>query len=211
MLGRPGASGLRGGLGSTWGGPRLPPAVPVHPEAPPGSWRPEEGAQRAASPTSALGDGGRVGVLPPSLLPVTDQPPAPWSVSIRVREQRGCTRGPRRGRVYRPLGPSPVRLVLSFHGDVVSEPTFTPRVNEKSPSKGEYRRGESPTKVKGRRGTRTVPLHEGSRVASSAPPQILCLRRPRRAAVLGPGRTSPKSAACCPPLPERLFLKNCGI
>lgn len=91
VLGRPGASGLRGGLGSTWGGPRLPPAVPVHSEAPPGSWRPEEGAQRAASPASALGDGGRVGVLPLSLLPVTDQSPAPWSVSIPVREQCGCT------------------------------------------------------------------------------------------------------------------------
>lgn len=32
-----------------------------------------------------------MGVLPPSLLPVTDQSPAPWSVSIPVREQRGGT------------------------------------------------------------------------------------------------------------------------
>lgn len=51
VLGRPGVfEGTREPCG---GEPSLPPEVPIHAEATPGSWRPREGCQKAASPASA--------------------------------------------------------------------------------------------------------------------------------------------------------------
>lgn len=54
---------------------------------------------------------------------------------------------------------------------------FTPRVNLKSPSKGEDCHGQSSTRAKGKKRTRNVRSCEGSwRVVSSAPPQICAFR-----------------------------------